>query len=107
MKQVIELIKQAISECEKNGDMFKMPSLNRPDVEETRTDLGSHGSVLYSEEYRFDFENEDWIIIHYESKDKMRTFQVNPDRSVISVTCSDSSLNFSYAWDEGLFGRSY
>lgn len=105
MKQVIQLIKQAVAECEKKGDMFKMPSLNRADVKESRKDLGSHGSVLYSEEYRFDFENGDWIHILYESKDKMRTFQVNPDRSVITVTCSESSLNFSDAWDEGLFGR--
>lgn len=105
MKQVIEQIKEAIAECERNGDMFKMPSLDRKDVKVTNTDLGSHGSVLYSEEYKIEFENGDWIHIKYESKDKMRTFQVNPDRSVIKVTCSDPALDFSDAWDEGLYGR--
>ena len=100
MKQVIEQIKQAIAECQKNGDMFKMPSLNREDVKVSRTDTGSHGSVLYSEEFKIAFDNGDWIHIEYESKDKMRTFQVNPDRSVIRITSSEPSLNFSDAWDE-------
>ena len=29
MKQVIEIIKQAIAECERDGDMFHMPTLNK------------------------------------------------------------------------------
>ena len=85
--------------------MFNMPSLDKADVKVTKANTGSHGSVLYSEEYKIEFDNGDWIHIEYESKDKMRTFQVNPDRSVIGVTCSDPSLVFSDAWDESLYGR--
>lgn len=101
MKQVIEQIKAAIAKCETEGKMFNLPSLNRDDVKVNRIDTGSHGSVLTSDEYNIFFDNGDWIKIIYESKDKCRTFQTNPDRSIITVTCSDPSLNFSDGWDEG------
>ena len=39
MKQVIEIIKQAIAECERDGDMFHMPTLNRNDVSVTKNEL--------------------------------------------------------------------
>lgn len=103
MKQVIELIKETIAKCEAEGKMFNLPSLNRADVKAEMKDTGSHGSVLVSAEYSLVFDNGDWIHIIYESKDKDRTFQVNPDRSIIKVECSDPSLNFSNAWDERLF----
>lgn len=105
MKQVIEQIKQAIAECKKNSNMFKIPSFCREDVKITNTDTGSHGSALYRKEFNIEFDNGDWIYIEYESKDKMRTFQVNPDRSVIRVTCNDPSLDFSDAWDKSMYGR--
>ena len=100
MKEVIELIKQAIAECEKNGDMFNMPSIERNDVEVIKTDLEPQGSSLYRKEYDIKISDGGWIHIDYASKDRCRSFQVRPDRSVIEVTCSDSSLNFSDAWDE-------
>lgn len=100
MKQVIAKIKKSISECEKNGDMFNMPSLERDDVKITTKELEPQGSSLYRYEYHVDFANGDWIHIDYVSKDKSRPFQINPDRSMIVVTCSDASLNFSNAWDE-------
>ena len=105
MKQVIEQIKAAVAKCEAEGKMFHLPSLNRADVTVTHNDMGSHGSVLTSDEYLIEFDNGGWIRIIYESKDKDRTFQINPDRSIITVTCSDSSLNFTDGWDEKLFGR--
>lgn len=100
MKQIIELIKNRIAECEAKGDMFRLPSIGREDVKVKVTEIESHGSVLCGDEYHITLANGDWIHIVSESKDKMRTFQNNPDRSVITVTCSDSSLNFSDAWDE-------
>lgn len=100
MKQVIELIKQAIAECEKNGDMFKMPSIDRSDVEVLEEKLEPKGSALYRNEYNVKLVDGGWIHIEYASKDRCRSFQVRPDRSVIEVTCSDSSLNFSDSWDE-------
>lgn len=105
MKQIVELIKQKIADCEKKGNMFNMPAVDRKDVQVSKKDLESTGSSLYHCEYNVKFENGDWIHIDYQSKDKCRTFQINPDRSLIEVTCSDPSLNFSDAWDEGLSGR--
>lgn len=100
MQQIIATIKKSIFECKKNGDMFSMPSLDRYDVKITTKELESKGSSLYRYEYHVDCAKGDWIHIEYASKDKSRPFQINPDRSVIEVTCSDASLSFSDAWDE-------
>lgn len=100
MNTIIAKIKKTIDECEKNGDMFNMPSLDRDDVWVTSKELEPKGSSLYRYEYHVDFADGNWIHIEYASKDKSRPFQIKPDRSVINVTCSDSSLNFSDAWDE-------
>lgn len=100
MKQIIEQIKEAIKEFEAKGDMFRMPTIDRKDVTVKETELEPSGAALYQCEYQITFDNGDWIHIDYASKDKCRTFQVNPDRSVITVTCSDSTLNFSDGWDE-------
>ncbi len=100
MKQIIEQIKEVIKGYEAKGEMFHMPNIERFDVKVKKTDLKPTGSALFQCEYQIDFDNGDWIHIDYVSKDKCRTFQVNPDRSVITVTCSDSSLNFSDGWDE-------
>ena len=105
MKQVIELLKQTVADCMQKGEMFRFPRLNRNDVNVTSKEVEPHGSVIFSEEYRIEFDNGGWINIEYESKDKDRTFQINPDRSIIHVTCSNSSLNFTDAWDERLYGR--
>ena len=99
MNRVIAIIKKSIAECEKNGDMFNMPSLDRDDVKITTKELEPKGSSLYRYEYHVDFANGNWIHIEYASKDKSRPFQNNPDRSIIEVTCSDTSFNFYDAWD--------
>ncbi|WP_279149078.1 hypothetical protein [Segatella bryantii] len=52
MKQVIELIKQRISECKKSGDMFNLPSFNRDDVKVKTIEHETGGNVLYSCEYQ-------------------------------------------------------
>lgn len=103
MKQVIEKIKETISECEAKGKMFNMPSLDRDDVKVKMEELESLGASLYRCEYRISFDNGGWILIKYASKDKCCTFQDNPDRSVIEVTCSDPTQNFTDGWDEGLY----
>ncbi len=100
MKQVIEQIKEAIKGYAAKGDMFHMPIIDRKDVTVKETELEQSGSALFQCEYKIDFDNGDWIRIDYASKDKCRTFQVNPDRSVVNVICSDKSLNFCDAWDE-------
>lgn len=100
MKQVIEIIKHTISECENKGDMFDMPTLDRDEVTVTKNELEPKGSSLYRYEYHITFTDGGWIHIEYASKDMCRSFQVKPDRSVIEVTSSDSSLNFTDSWDE-------
>lgn len=100
MNQIIDLIKQTIARCERNGDMFIMPSIDRDDVRIKEIELAPSGSSLYHCEYQIDFDDGNWIQIDYASKDRMRTFQINPDRSEIEVKCSDPLLNFSKWWDE-------
>lgn len=102
MKKVIEIIKEAVSKCETKKDMFKMPSIDRDDVKVVETELEPTGSSLYRCEYTISFDNGEWIKIEYASKDKCRSFQISPDRSVIEVTSSDPSMNFTYGWDEGV-----
>lgn len=102
MQKVIEQIKQIIAECASNGEMFRLPIINRTDIQIKETDLEPTGSCLYRCEYKIDFDNGDWILIEYVSKDKCRTFKINPDRSVVEVTCSDPKLNFTDGWDESV-----
>ena len=100
MKQVIKIIKDTIAKCKQNGDMFHMPSLMRDDVKVTENELKPKGASLYRTEYQIDFSNGDWIHVETASKDMCRSYQVNPDRSVVEVKSSDSSLSFTDAWDE-------
>ena len=100
MERVIRIIKDHIAECEKLGNTFNMPHIE--DVEVTKRDLPSSGSALLHQEYKLTLQDGGIIYIDYSSKDKCRTFQINPDRSVISVKCSDSKYDFCDAWDEHL-----
>lgn len=78
--------------------MFHMPAVERSDVKVIKNELAPKGFLLYRYEYTIEFINGGWIHVEYVSKDMCRSFQVRPDRSVIEVTCSDSSLNFTNAW---------
>ena len=71
MKQVINIIKQKIAECEMKGDMFDMPTLNRDDVTVTKNELGLKGASLYRYEYRMDFTGGGWIHIEYASRSRV------------------------------------
>ncbi len=102
MIQIIDKIKDSISECARKKTMFQMPSFDRTDLKVFKTELASTGSVLYHCEYKINFDNGDWILLDYVSKDKCRSFQINPDRSVVNVTCSNPTLNFTDGWDEGI-----
>lgn len=52
------------------------------------------------DEFKINFPDGEYIHIDYHSKDKCRTFQINPDRSVILVKCSLPELDFTCSWDE-------
>lgn len=100
MEEIIALIKARIQECQSKGDTFALPRIDTPGVSVEETDGQTSGSVLLETFYKITLPNGDTIKIHYQSKDKCRTFQINPDRSYISVTCSDSRFDFTDAWDE-------
>ena len=100
MEEIINLIKARIQECKSKGDTFILPSINMPGVSVEETDGQTSGSVLLETFYKITLPNGDAINIEYQSKDKCRTFQINPDRSYISVTCPDSRFDFADAWDE-------
>ena len=65
MKEVIEKIKEKIADCERKGDMFHMPSIDRKDVHITETELEPSGSALYRCEYKIELSNGDWIHIDF------------------------------------------
>lgn len=99
MEEVIEKIKEKIAVCKHTGDMFNLPSL--PDsIVVMKTDVCSHGATLYHDEYHLVLPNGETIDVDYQSKDKCKSFVVRPDRSYIEVKCSDSTYDFSDAWDE-------
>lgn len=58
------------------------------------------GADLLHREYSIKLQDGNTIQIDYHSKDKSRVFQMNPDRSVISVKCSRPEYDFRTAWDE-------
>ena len=60
------------------------------------------GSVLYSEEFKIEFETNDWIRIKYAYIVMLLKFQLNLDTRVSKVAGSDSILNFINGCDEGL-----
>lgn len=99
MKAILELIKERIAICAKNGDMFDLPL----EVEQYVThheDIKSTSLILKEDLWRLEKGGE-WIEIEYCSKDKCRVFQVNPDRSYISIKGYVlQDISFSTSWDE-------
>ncbi len=79
--------------------MFTFPTLDIEGVVVNHKSLEGDGATLYHDVYDIVLAD-DSIHIDYKSKDKCRSYQVRPDRSVIVVTCSDPKYNFSDAWDE-------
>ena len=96
--ETINIIKEQLSKCEQSCEMFDLPNIKN--VKVVVNDLPNEGADLLHREYKIDFPDGEYIHIDYHSKDKCRTFQINPDRSVISVKCSQPELNFDDSWDE-------
>lgn len=98
LKTVINVIKDQISLCEQTGDVFDLPEIRNAKV--LTNDLPNEGADILHREFCIDLQDGDTIHIDYHSKDKSRVFQMNPDRSVISVKCSRPDYDFRTAWDE-------
>ena len=99
MEAIFELIKERIAACAKKGSMFTLPL----EVEQYITyheDVESTGSILTGDTWRLE-KGEKWLEIEYSSKDKCRVFQVNPDRSYISIRGNiPQEVSYSDSWDE-------
>lgn len=98
MEKMILAIKERIEECKASRSMFTMPSLNGYTVSEE--ELQCSGSVLHHCVHTVSLPDGRTIRVDYQSKDKCKTFSVEPDRSCIQVVCSDHSNDFSDSWDE-------
>lgn len=100
MEKIFNDIISAVENCEENRDMFSLPTIG--DCQVTETENPTSALVLYSVSYDIK-KGDDRIEILYESKDKCRTFQVNPDRSSITMKLYINDVEtktYSNSWDE-------
>lgn len=99
MKAILELIQERVTTCAKNGEMFALPS----EVKQCITcheEVKPTGSILAGDVWRIE-KGENWLEIEYCSKDKCRVFQVNPDRSYISIRGHiPQEVSYTNSWDE-------
>ena len=86
--------------------MFVLPSFSNTSVVINHSEIEPTGSILTGNEWHISSGDES-LDIEYVSKDKCRTFQVNPDRSVIAIKgriYKDEKLtnvDYTNGWDEG------
>ena len=98
INEAIIEIKNKVAECERTGEMFDLPQI--PDATIVENEVPNEGADLLHKQYKISFSDGERIHIDYHSKDKCHTFQINPDRSVISVKSSRPELDFGDSWDE-------
>lgn len=98
MEQEVNAIKAQVEKCIREKDMFTMPTIESATIKEKQLEPG--GATLVHTGYEVTCSDGSKINIDYQSKDRCRSFEVRPDRSVIDVRCSDPSYDFSDSWDE-------
>jgi hypothetical protein len=101
MKEIFDKIVEETEQCSKEKESFILPSF--PDCNINEEDYSSGGATLYGK--RYEISNEQGkIIVTYESKDKCKTFQVNPDMNIVTVKHYDSAgnivSNYSQSWED-------
>ncbi|MCR4030426.1 MULTISPECIES: hypothetical protein [Flavobacterium] len=95
-KKIIEEIKIIANARE----IFSLPSTDEYNVE--KSNYNSGGATLYGEKHIIGDQLEN-IVVTYESKDKCRTFQINPDLNIVTVTWEKNSIimeTFSQSWED-------
>jgi hypothetical protein len=100
MEKVFQDIVNETKKCGENQDMFRLPHIENYKIVEN--DNETNGATLLSRTYVVGNETEN-ITVNYESKDKCRTFQVNPDRNIVKITWrKDGKIidTFNTAWDD-------
>ena len=105
MDSILNKIIKKVKVCENEGKMFVLPSFSDTLVVINHSEIEPTGSILTGDEWHISKGNE-YLDIKYASKDQCRTFQVNPDRSVITIKgriYKDETLtdvDYSNVWDE-------
>lgn len=103
IKHVLEQIKLSALECAQHGEIFSVPSMPEG-VNCVTEEIKPNGSTLWGQKYKITFLTKEYIIGEARSKDKCRTFQVNPDRSEISFVAYNADGieigRYVDAWDE-------
>lgn len=100
MKEIFEEIVTKTKECEANKESFYLPSIQ--DYEVKQTDNETEGAVLVSVSF-FISDGDENITVDYESKDKCRTFQINPDRNYVTIKWVKSGKtmdSYNAVWDD-------
>jgi len=100
MKKVFDDIIETIKNCEANCCMFNLPNIGNHEF--VKKEHEAKGSILFSISYIIGNETEN-INIDYESRDKCRTFQVEPDLNIISVVWMKNGLvvdKLHSSWDD-------
>ena len=101
MREIFDKIVEETEKYSKEKESFILPSF--PDCKIIEEDYSSGGATLYGKRYEISNEHGK-IIVTYESKDKCRTFQVNPDMNIVTVQHYDSIgnivSNYSQSWED-------
>lgn len=100
MEEIFNSIVEKVKACSRERKMFNMPHFEGYQIIETENQ--AKGAVLFSKDYKIEKDNK-LIEVAYQSKDKSRTFQNNPDRSSISISWKENGNTkgtYSDSWDE-------
>jgi hypothetical protein len=99
MKELFNKIVEVKEKSSNEKESFILPSFH--DCKIVEEDYSSGGATLYGKRYEIS-NNQSKIIVTYESKDKCKTFQINPDMNIVKITHYDSKGNivsdFSQSW---------
>lgn len=100
MKEIFEKNVNRVKECSEKQDMFVLPSTNNYEIEES--EFSSVGATLFGKKYIIK-NGEENIIVTYETKDKCRTFQINPDLNIVKVSWikgTESVDSYNESWSD-------
>lgn len=105
MESIFNRIIKQVETCENKRKMFVLPSFSDTSVVINHLEVEPTGSILTGDKWHISNGNE-YLDIEYASKDKCRTFQINPDRSVITIkgriymNGEITNVDYSNGWDE-------
>lgn len=105
MESIFNRIIKQIETCENKRRMFVLPSFSDTSLVINHLEVEPTESIIAGNKWHISNGNE-YLDIEYASKDKCRTFQINPDRSLITIKgriCMNgeiTNVDYSNGWDE-------